>query len=154
MSNNLVYQQVPNHYINNAPNMPDYPMTQLGNSSGGGRINVPNAGNYPDEWMHNIPEPTQYVEMPVNMAYDHPPQFISNQVGSPENGVYQERMYNMRMDMSAQPDIQKGNGVMPNMYVNEYQDDCLFMNLEEEYLHKVSMQNKGGHQINHNINRM
>lgn len=30
----------------------------------------------------------------------------------------------------------------PKVFVNEYEDDCLYMNLEEEYLHKVSMQLK------------
>lgn len=29
-----------------------------------------------------------------------------------------------------------------NLFFNKYSDDCLYMNLEEEYLHKVSMQPK------------
>lgn len=37
-----------------------------------------------------------------------------------------------------------------NMYLNRYEDDCLYMNLEEEYLHKVSKRTGKGNGVSIN----
>ena len=155
-SNNAYMQNIPNNHMyqpdqnnfDNPSNMPGFSMSPLIDHS----IDIKGLGNYPDEWMHAMPEPGKYVEMPVNMPYENAQQFVNSPMGVPGNEVYQDDMYNMpmegqQMEMPGNPEM---NGMMPNMYANQYQDDCLFMNLEEEYLHKVSLQNKKDGQMENN----
>lgn len=48
-------------------------------------------------------------------------------------------------------DIQSVKSLQQNIYLNRYEDDCLYMNLEEEYLHRVSK--RQGKSANVSINR-
>lgn len=76
----------------------------------------------------------------------------------------------IRMNRPASPRMYKNNGsqkslqgngvgkplhsvksMQPQMYINKYEDDCLYMNLEEEYLHRVSK--RQGKTTNVSINR-
>lgn len=57
--------------------------------------------------------------------------------------------YNNEMNphmMDGSGDALSVRSLQQNMYLNRYEDDCLYMNLEEEYLHKVSKksENKNG----------
>ena len=48
-------------------------------------------------------------------------------------------------------DNQSVRSLQPNVFMNRYEDDCLYMNLEEEYLHKVSK--RMGKDANISINK-
>ena len=124
-------------------------------------LDIEGLGNYPEEWMHAMPDPGYYVEVPTNMEFVDHPQFGDSPLmhGQPPGNnfqpldpIYQDNMPNdnhipmdMHMRQGSQvigPEVQSVHSMVPNVYVNQYQDDCLYLNLEEEYLHKVSLQNK------------
>ena len=44
----------------------------------------------------------------------------------------------MRNNFLGSGDAQSVRSLQQNIFLNRYEDDCLYMNLEEEYLHKVS----------------
>lgn len=145
-------------------------------------IDIQGLGNYPDEWMYAMPDPGQYVEVPVHMEQGMPhPQFAETQMmdsptmgsmgmgspvmGSPEMGLMPGEIVYEQVNpviygdagpvqgvptMPVGPETQSIHSMVPSMYVNQYQDDCLYMNLEEEYLHKVSLQNKNDNELMNN----
>lgn len=62
------------------------------------------------------------------------------------NGSYKSLHGNM-----INKDLQSVKSLQPQVYLNKYEDDCLYMNLEEEYLHRVSK--RQGKSSNVSINR-
>lgn len=48
------------------------------------------------------------------------------------------------------PEVQSMQSMIPGMYGNQFNNDCLYLNLEEEYLHKVSLQSKNSAEMNRN----
>jgi hypothetical protein len=133
-------------------------------------IDIQGLGNYPDEWMYAMPDPGHYVEVPMNLDPTMgPPHFNESPImGSPGHGqippdvVYDGMGSGIPLDPSMPVEMVPGHGIpvhvvggdaqsihsmVPNMYVGQYQDDCLYMNLEEEYLHKVSLQNKNDNEM-------
>lgn len=163
--NNLDHQKLPLNPTENYPN----PNSDLGFNRpepaplNDHPIDIQGLGNYPDEWMHAMPEPGHYVEIPVNnqsIGLTENPQFVEsplighqpNNLG-PMTPIYQEMLPMDQMPMEFAPEsnlvmpgmgaeVQTVHSMAPGMFVEQFQDDHLYLNLEEEYLQKVSMQNK------------
>ena len=56
-----------------------------------------------------------------------------------------------RSQFQAGANAQSVRSLQQNVFFNRYEDDCLYMNLEEEYLHKVSK--RMGNSANISINK-
>jgi hypothetical protein len=100
-------------------------------------------------------------EVPV-MNYQRPAKKYDKFINNRGRGIRTNRPASPRMykNNGSQKSLH-GNGVskplqsvksmQPQMYLNKYEDDCLYMNLEEEYLHRVSK--RQGKSTNISINR-
>lgn len=112
-------------------------------------VNLQGLGNYPDSWMHEMPPDMILPEENMNnfIHQNHP--HNQNNPNNFGNEMYPEEMIGMNtnQDMYLNPNFQEqknpsfGNNTN-NVFFNKYSDDCLYMNLEEEYMHKISMQAK------------
>jgi hypothetical protein len=99
-------------------------------------------------------------ETPV-MNYQRPAKKYDKFLNNRGRGIRMNRPASPRMYKNEGSQKSMGNGVgkplqsvksmQPQMYLNKYEDDCLYMNLEEEYLHRVSK--RQGKSTNVSINR-
>ena len=73
-----------------------------------------------------------------------------NRPSSPRMYRNEESYKSLQGEMDQKPSGSP-KSMRPALYLNKYQDDCLYMNLEEEYLHRVSK--RQGKTTNVSINR-
>ena len=112
------------------------PQNQNNNRFGGNPFN-----NFDEERAHSVhqmqrPMHDNYQQFPQNRVHVGSTGMTPGQMmGRPQS---KKSLYIGGNNFLGSGDAHSVRSLQQNVFLNRYEDDCLYMNLEEEYLHKVS----------------